>query len=134
MCGPDGYSAKLFSTSRIEVFFSLKGVARHAVCLVLVSDRWESWLSQVADAETKQAMRQHLHLSKLFFLIYAVISKITMQRYELYFWHCPHLSAYVRICPEMSAFVRFRHSNVSYCRCKVTKKYFGIVTLVSPYA
>ena len=44
------------------------------------------------------------------------------------------LSAFVRICPEMSAFVRFRHSNVSYCRCKVTKKYFGIVTLVSPYA
>ena len=44
------------------------------------------------------------------------------------------LSAYVRICPEMSAFVRFRHSNVSYCRCKVTKKHFGIVTLVSPYA
>ena len=44
------------------------------------------------------------------------------------------LSAFVRICPEMSAFVRFRHSNVSYCRCKVTKKHFGIVTLVSPYA
>ena len=44
------------------------------------------------------------------------------------------LSAFVRICPKMSAFVRFRHSNVSYCRCKVTKKHFGIVTLVSPYA
>ena len=56
----------------------------------------------------------------------------TMQSYEKKSWHCPHLSAYVR--PEMSAFVRFRHSNVSYCRCKVTKKYFGIVTLVSPYA
>ena len=59
----------LFPTSRIEVFFSLKGVARHAVRLVLVSDRWESWLSQVADAETKQAMRQHPHLSKFFFQI-----------------------------------------------------------------
>ena len=84
----------------------------------------------------------------------------TMQRYEKEIWHSPFvsichllspfskmlfhdaklrkeklaLSAFVRICPEMSAFVRFRHSNVSYCRCKVTKKHFGIVTLVSPYA
>ena len=66
----------LFPTSRIEVFFSLKGVARLAVRLVLVSDRWESWLSQVADAETKQAMRQHPHLSKLFFHNIVSISKI----------------------------------------------------------
>ena len=44
--------------------------------LVLVSDRWESWLSQVADAETKQAMRQHPHLSKLFFHNIVSISKI----------------------------------------------------------
>ena len=56
----------LFSTS-IEVFFSLKGVARLAVRLALVSDRWESWLSQVTDAKAKQERRQHPHLSKLFF-------------------------------------------------------------------
>ena len=68
------------------------------------------------------------------YVTFRYITSFTLQSYEKEIWHCPHLSAYVRICPEMSAFVRFRHSNVSYCRCKVTKKYFGIVTLVSPYA
>ena len=52
----------------IEVFFSLKGVARPAVRLVLVSVRCECPLSQMSDAKTKQPMRQHPHLSKLFFL------------------------------------------------------------------
>ena len=27
------------------------------------------------------------------------ISKITMQRYEEYFWHCPDLSIFVHFCP-----------------------------------
>ncbi len=94
----------LFSTSRIEVFFSLKGVARHAVCLVLVSDRWESWLSQVADAETKQAMRQHPHLSKLFFLIFSRYFKDHGAKIRTLFLA---LSAFVRKCPQMSANVRF---------------------------
>ena len=52
-----------FSASRNEVFFSLKGVARRAVRFVLVSDRWESWLSQVADSRTKQPMRQHFSVA-----------------------------------------------------------------------
>ena len=38
----------------------------------------------------------------------------TMQSYEKEIWHCPHLSAYVRICPEMSAFVRISFSLQSY--------------------
>ena len=33
-----------------------------------------------------------------FFIILAVISKITMQRYEVYFWHCHHLSLFVTFC------------------------------------
>ncbi len=39
--GPDGYSAKLFSTSRIEVFFSLKGVARQGRALERHGCSWE---------------------------------------------------------------------------------------------
>ena len=30
--------------------------------------------------------------------IYAVFSKITMQRYEDYFWHCRDLSPFVTFC------------------------------------
>jgi len=51
--------------------------------------------------------QRHLHESifRLFKEIDTVISKITMQRYELYFWHCPNLSDYVRICPNLSVFI-----------------------------
>ena len=96
------------------------------------------------------------------YVTFRSIASFSLQSYEKEIWHCHllslfvtfchllspfskllfhdaklrkgflALSAFVRICPEMSAFVRFRHSNVSYCRCKVTKKHFGIVTLVSP--
>ena len=44
-------------------------MARLAVRLALVSDRWESRLSQMAGAKAKQAVRQHTHLSKFFFLM-----------------------------------------------------------------
>ncbi len=91
----------LFPTSRIEVFFSLKGVARHAVCLVLVSDRWESWLSQVADAETKQAMRQHLHLSKLFFHYFSRYFKDRDAKIRTLFLA---LSVCVSLCQFMSVY------------------------------
>ena len=93
----------LFPTSRIEVFFSLKGVARLAVRLVLVSDRWESWLSQVADAETKQAMRQHPHLSKLFFHSYSRYFKDRDAKIRTIFLA---LSSFVQLCPFMSIYVQ----------------------------
>ncbi len=47
------------------------------------------------------AIKQHHLHESIFHLLrrnHAVISKITMQRYELYFWHCPNLSEFVRIC------------------------------------
>ena len=93
----------LFPTSRIEVFFSLKGVARHAVRLVLVSDRWESWLSQVADAETKQAMRQHPHLSKFFFHFFSRYFKDHDAKIRSLFLA---LSPFVTICHLLSPFIR----------------------------
>ena len=34
----------------------------------------------------------------------ADISKIAMQRYELYFWHCPAMSICVHLCPAMSSY------------------------------
>jgi hypothetical protein len=88
-----------FSASRYEVFFSLEGVARRAVRFVLVSDRWESWLSQVADNRTKQPMRQHPHLSKLFFLIMPLFQRSRCKDTNFIF-------GTVRICPQMSANVR----------------------------
>ena len=50
--------------------------------------------------------QRHLHESIFHLLkeIDADISKITMQRYELYFWHCPALSSYVHLCPFMSSY------------------------------
>ena len=50
--------------------------------------------------------QRHLYESifRLFKEIDADISKITMQRYELYFWHCPALSSYVHLCPFMSSY------------------------------
>jgi hypothetical protein len=107
----------LFPTSRIEVFFSLKGVARHAVRLVLVSDRWESWLSQVADAETKQAMRQHPHLSKLFFLIFSRYFKDHGAKIRTIFLA---LSGFVGICRILSVFVGFFLNKYLYNSQKIT--------------
>ena len=51
--------------------------------------------------------QRHLYESifRLFKEIDADISKITMQRYELYFWHCQSVSPYVRRC----------HPNVTLC-------------------
>ena len=45
--------------------------------------------------------QRHLYESifRLFKEIDADISKITVQRYELYFWHCPSMSIYVQLCP-----------------------------------
>ena len=39
--GPDGYSAKLFSSSKVEDFFSLKGVARQGRALERHGCSWE---------------------------------------------------------------------------------------------
>ena len=48
--------------------------------------------------------QRHLYESifRLFKEIDAVISKIAMQRYEVYFWHCPSMSICVHLCPFMS--------------------------------
>jgi hypothetical protein len=50
--------------------------------------------------------QRHLHESifRLFKEIDADISKIAMQRYELYFWHCPAMSSCVHLCPAMSIY------------------------------
>jgi hypothetical protein len=73
-----------------------------------VSDRWESWLSQVADAETKQAMRQHLHLSKLFFHYFSRYFKDHDAKIRTIFLAlssfvqlCPFVSIYVQLCPAI---------------------------------
>ena len=71
-------------------------------------------------------MRQHLHLSKLFFLIIADISKITMQRYELYFWHCRVLSVFVGFCQFLSV---FSSTNI----CIIHKKSLTLQRLIILY-
>jgi hypothetical protein len=72
------------------------------VRLVLVSDKWESWLSQVADAKTKQAMRQHLHLSKLFFHYFSRYFKDHGAKIRSLFLA---LSPFVTICHLLSPFI-----------------------------
>ena len=51
--------------------------------------------------------QRHLYESifRLLEEIDADISKITMQRYELYFWHCHHLSPFVTFCHLLSPFI-----------------------------
>ena len=107
----------LFPTSRIEVFFSLKGVARHAVRLVLVSDRWESRLSHMADAKAKQAMRHHLHLSKLFFHYFSRYFKDHDAKIRTLFLA---LSGFVGICRVLSVFVGFFLNKYLYNSQKIT--------------
>ena len=91
-----------FSASRNEVFFSLEGVAWRAVRFVLVSDRWESWLSQVADSRTKQPMRQHPHFSKLFFSNLCRYFKDHAAKIRTLFLA---LSPFVTICHLLSPFI-----------------------------
>ena len=68
----------------------------------------ESSLSAVKLSIDVRASLEALHSSMLIFRLFkeidAVISKIAMQRYELYFWHCPALSSYVHLCPFMSSY------------------------------
>jgi hypothetical protein len=42
--------------------------------------------------------RRIFYIFRLLKEIDADISKIAMQRYEVYFWHCHHLSLFVTFC------------------------------------
>ena len=81
--------------------------------------------------DTKRKFGTHLLSLFVTFCHLSANCFFSLQSYEKEIWHCLHLSAYVRKCPHLSVFDIATSRNL---RCKVTKKHFGIVTLVSPYA